>query len=68
MYTISMAEDANGELLLLTPAGLCRIVDGSLGPPEAISLACEWPANCSRYGACWWIAKAIYGLERMGWG
>jgi len=38
VYTISMAEDANGELLLLTPAGLCRIADGSLGPPEALNL------------------------------
>jgi signal transduction histidine kinase/ligand-binding sensor domain-containing protein len=38
VYTISMAEDANGELLLLTPAGLCRIADGSLGPPEALTL------------------------------
>ena len=38
LYTLSMAEDANQELLLLTPAGLCRIVDGNLGPPEALTL------------------------------
>jgi len=38
VYTISMAENANGELLLLTPAGLCRIADGRLGPPEALAL------------------------------
>jgi signal transduction histidine kinase/ligand-binding sensor domain-containing protein len=37
-YAISMAEDADGELLLLTPAGLCRIADGSLSPPEALTL------------------------------
>jgi signal transduction histidine kinase/ligand-binding sensor domain-containing protein len=38
VYTISMAEDVNRELLLLTPMGLCRIADGRLGPPEALSL------------------------------
>jgi len=38
VYTLSMAEDANRELLLLTPAGLCRIVGPSLGPPEALAL------------------------------
>ena len=36
-----MAEDTDGELLLLTPAGLVRIVDGRLSPPEALPL----PAN-----------------------
>ena len=38
VYTISMAEGTDGELLLLTPAGLCRIANGSLGPPEAVPL------------------------------
>jgi signal transduction histidine kinase/ligand-binding sensor domain-containing protein len=38
VYTLSMAEDAEGELLLLTPAGLCRIANGSLGSPEALPL------------------------------
>jgi signal transduction histidine kinase len=38
VYTISMAEGADGELLLLTPVGLCRIANGSLGPPEAVPL------------------------------
>jgi signal transduction histidine kinase/ligand-binding sensor domain-containing protein len=38
VYTLSMAEDAEGELLLLTPAGLCRIANGSLGSPEAVPL------------------------------
>jgi signal transduction histidine kinase/ligand-binding sensor domain-containing protein len=36
-----MAKDNDGELLLLTPAGLVRIVDGKLSPPEAL----PWPAN-----------------------
>jgi len=38
VYTLSMAEDAEGELLLLTPAGICRIANGSLGSPEAVPL------------------------------
>jgi ligand-binding sensor domain-containing protein len=36
-----MAYDSDGELLLLTPAGLVRVVDGKLGPPEAL----PWPAS-----------------------
>ena len=38
----AIAEDTDGELLLLTPAGLVRIVGGRLSPPEATILACEW--------------------------
>ena len=38
VYALSMAEDPDGELLLLTPAGLCRISNRSLGPPEALPL------------------------------
>ncbi len=38
LYTLSMAEDANGDLLLLTPAGLCRISNGTLGPAEPLPL------------------------------
>ena len=38
VYTLSMAEDANGDLLLLTPAGLCRIANGTLGPAEPVPL------------------------------
>ena len=41
LYSFAMAEDADGELLLLTPAGLVRIVNGRLSPPEALPL----PAN-----------------------
>ncbi len=38
---LGMATDTDGELLLLTAAGLIRVVDGKLGPPEALPL----PAN-----------------------
>jgi len=41
LFSLAMAEDAIGELLLLTPAGLIRIVDGTPQPPEALPL----PAN-----------------------
>jgi signal transduction histidine kinase/ligand-binding sensor domain-containing protein len=41
LYSFAMAEDADGELLLRTPAGLSRIVNGRLSPPEALPL----PAN-----------------------
>ena len=35
---LTMAEDPNGELLLLTPAGLVRTVGLTLGPAEALPL------------------------------
>ena len=38
VYTISMAEDANGQLLVLTPAGLCTVDGARLGPPEPVPL------------------------------
>jgi signal transduction histidine kinase/ligand-binding sensor domain-containing protein len=38
LFSLAMTEDANGELLLLTPAGLIRIVDGTPKPPEALPL------------------------------
>ena len=38
---LAIATDTDGELLLLTPAGLVRVVDGKLSPPEALPL----PAN-----------------------
>ena len=41
LYSFAMTEDADGELLLRTPAGLSRIVNGRLSPPEALPL----PAN-----------------------
>ncbi len=40
-YALTMAEGADGELLLYTPAGLVRIVDGRPSPPQPLSL----PAN-----------------------
>jgi PAS domain S-box-containing protein len=41
LYAITMTKDPNGDLLLLTPAGVVRIGDGRLKPPEPVSL----PAN-----------------------
>ena len=41
LYSFAMAEDPDGELLLRTPAGLVRIVDGRVSLPEALPL----PAN-----------------------
>ena len=41
VYPRPWRRDTDGELLLLTPAGLVRTVGGSLSPPEPISL----PAN-----------------------
>ena len=38
---LALARDTDGELLLLTPAGLVRAVDGKLSPPEGLPL----PAN-----------------------
>jgi len=38
---LAMATDTDGELLLLTPAGLVRVVDGRLSPPESLPV----PAN-----------------------
>ena len=40
-YILTMADNTDGELLLLTPAGLVRTVGGSLSSPQPISL----PAN-----------------------
>ena len=41
LFSLAMTQDADGELLLLTPAGLVRIMDGRPKPPEALPL----PAN-----------------------
>jgi len=38
LYSFDMAEDADGELLLRTPAGLSRIVNGRLSPPNPLPL------------------------------
>jgi len=37
-YAVTMTEGADGEVLVHTPAGLVRIVDGRLSPPEPLSL------------------------------
>lgn len=37
-YAVTVAEDTNGELVLFTPAGLVRTVDGRLSSPEALPL------------------------------
>lgn len=36
---LAMAKDTDGELVLLTPAGFIRVVNGKLSPPEAL----PWP-------------------------
>jgi signal transduction histidine kinase/ligand-binding sensor domain-containing protein len=41
LYSFAMTEDADKELLLRTPAGLVRTVNGMVTPPEALPL----PAN-----------------------
>jgi signal transduction histidine kinase/ligand-binding sensor domain-containing protein len=38
LYSFAMTEDADGELLVRTPAGLSRVVNGRLSPPEALPL------------------------------
>lgn len=68
---LAMATDTDGELLLLTPAGLVRVVDGKLGPLEALPL----PANIEdtpkvlsltvdREGNCW-VGTVGRGLFRF---
>jgi ligand-binding sensor domain-containing protein/signal transduction histidine kinase len=41
LYSFAMTEDADGTLLLRTPAGLSRIVNGRLSPPEALPLPAD---------------------------
>ena len=40
-YVLAMAENTHGELLLLTPAGLVRVVGGKVSPPEPVSLPAD---------------------------
>ena len=65
---LAMARDTDGELLLLTPAGLVRVVDGKAQSSRSHYRYLPTPANCPRCAASWWIAKAIAGLERLGRG
>ena len=60
LYSFAMAEDADGQLLLLTPAGLIRIVDGTLSPPDALPL----PANG---GELLKVRSLLVGRERNIW-
>ena len=60
LYSFAMTEDADGELLLLTPAGLCRIVNGRLSPPEALPL----PANA---GELLKVRSLLVGREGNLW-
>ena len=41
-YVLAMAEDTDGELLLLTPAGLVRTVGGKAQSSRTTIVACEW--------------------------
>ena len=67
-FAVTMAEDPDGELLLLTPAGLVRIVDGRLSPPEAASLACEWPRIAQGTQPPGGSRRQSLGWNRSGWG
>lgn len=40
-YVLAMAENTHGHLLLLTPAGLVRVVGGKVSPPEPVSLPAD---------------------------
>ncbi len=60
LYSFAMTQDPDGQLLLLTQAGLVRIVDGTLSPPEALPL----PANG---GDLLKIRSLLVGRERNIW-
>jgi signal transduction histidine kinase/ligand-binding sensor domain-containing protein len=60
VYSFLMAEDPDGQLLLLTPAGLVRIVDGALQPPEALPLP-------GKPGELLKIRSFFVGRERNIW-
>ena len=60
LYSFAMTEDADGELLLRTPAGLSRTVNGRLSPPEALPL----PANA---GELLKVRSLLVGREGNLW-
>ncbi len=60
LYSFAMTEDADGELLLRTPAGLSRIVNGRLSPPEALPS----PANV---GELLKVRSLLVGREGNLW-
>jgi len=68
---LAMATDSNGKLLLLTAAGLVRVVDAKLSPPEALPLPAntgELPKILSflvdREGNLW-VGTVVTGLFRF---
>ncbi len=60
LYSFAMTENADGELLLRTPAGLSRIVNGTLSPPEPLPL----PANA---GELLKVRSLFVGREANLW-
>ena len=71
VYAITLENDADGALLLLTPAGVIRIVDGKLTPPASLALpqsGSELPKVSSflvdREGNLW-IGTIGTGLVRL---
>ena len=59
LYSFTMTQDPDQQLLLLTPAGLVRIVDGTLSPPEALPL--PQPGESLK------IRSLLVGRERNVW-
>jgi signal transduction histidine kinase len=60
LYSFAMTVDPDQQLLLLTPAGLVRIVDGTLSPPEALPLPAQ-PGESLK------IRSLLVGRERNLW-
>ena len=70
-YLLTMAENTDGELLLITPAGLVRTVGGTVSPPEILPLPTdsgELPKVRSfvvdREGNLW-VGMTAAGLVRL---
>jgi signal transduction histidine kinase/ligand-binding sensor domain-containing protein len=68
---LAMATDTDGELLLLTPAGFVRVVDGGLSPPEVLPLDANGDAlpkvlsfHVDREGNRW-VGTVTTGLYRF---
>ncbi|MBV8051354.1 MAG: hypothetical protein JOZ80_09210 [Acidobacteriaceae bacterium] len=60
LYSFAMTVDPDQQLLLLTPAGLVRIADGTLSPPEALPLPAQ-PGESLK------IRSLLVGRERNLW-
>ena len=61
---LAMATDTDGALLLLTPSGFVRAVDGKLTAPEPLRLPSIRP-NHRKCGAWRWIARVTAGWEHF---